>query len=81
MNQTPCTTVTNYSQNLNCEANEEGITIIQMISSFDDSSSYISWEKNSKSNSEENLSQGIYGSDFEREKSDNFDNTYIFYEK
>lgn len=79
MNKTPCTAVTNYSQNLNCENNEEGKTLIQMISSFDDSSSYMSWEKNSKSNSDENLSQGIYGSDYEREKSDN-DKTFIFYE-
>ena len=78
MNKTPCTTVTNYSQNLNCEGEEEK-TLIQMISSFDDSSSYMSWEKNSKSNSDENLSQGIYGSDYEREKSDN-DKTFIFYE-
>ena len=79
MNKTPCTAVTNYSQNLNYEDNEEGKTLIQMISSFDDSSSYMSWEKNSKSNSDENLSQGIYGSDYEREKSDN-DKTFIFYE-
>jgi hypothetical protein len=80
MNKTPCTTVTNYSQNLNCEGEEEK-TLIQMISSFDDSSSYMSWEKNSNSNSEENLSQGIYGDDYERVKSDNFDKNFIFYEK
>ena len=40
MNKTVCTTVPNYSQNLNCEDDEEGKTLIQMISSFDDSGSF-----------------------------------------
>ena len=39
MNKTPCTTVTNYSNNLNYEDNEERKILIQMISLFDDSGS------------------------------------------
>ncbi len=61
MNKTPCTTVTNYSNNLNYEDNEERKILIQMISLFDDYGSKIQNQikKEEKKLIEKNLQKKI----------------------